>query len=217
MSSQCKRIFFRDFVFDVLEGVYEPAEDSFLLAENLSVKEGDVVLDMGTGCGLIAVLAAEKAKKVVATDVNPQAIRCTMQNAVLNNVPNKIETQQGDLFKPIRKSERFDLILFNAPYLPSEEWEEQDLASQAWAGGKNGRKIINRFIQEAPAHLRMSGRILLVQSSLSDVEQSLRMFSELGLVARVIAQCKVAFEAIVVIEARRFGKLERDYLYFFKT
>jgi len=190
-------------VFDVLDGVYEPAEDSFLLAENFSAKKGDVVLDMGTGCGLLAVLAAEKAKKVVATDVNPQAIHCTSQNALLNNVKNKIETRQGDLFKPVRKSERFNLILFNAPYLPSQEWEEKDLISRAWAGGKTGRKVIDRFIQEAPAHLSENGRVLLVQSTLSDVELSLRMFAAQGLDAKVIAERKADFESIMVIEARR--------------
>jgi release factor glutamine methyltransferase len=208
MSSQCKRIFFRDFVFDVLDGVYAPAEDSFLLAENLTVKEGDVVLDMGTGCGLLAVLAAGKAAKVVATDINPQAIRCTRQNAVLNNVKNQIETRQGGLFEPIGKSEKFDLIFFNAPYLPSEKWEEEDIVSRAWAGGETGRKVIDCFILQVPAFLRASGRVLLVQSSLSDVEPSLRMFSELGFVARVVAECKVALETIVVIEAVRLRKSE---------
>lgn len=202
MNSHPKRIFYEDYMFDVQESVYEPAEDSFLLAENLVIKKGDLVLDLGTGCGLLAVLAAKRAKKVVATDMNPHAVHCAIQNAALNNVANRIDIRQGKLFEPIKKGERFDVILFNAPYLPSEEGEEQELVSQAWAGGETGRKVIDRFICEAPSHLSENGRILLVQSTLSDVEQSLRMFAEQGFDAKVIAEKKVDFETIVVIEAK---------------
>lgn len=203
MNSRNRRIFFKDYAFDVFESVYEPAEDSFLLAQNLPIKEGDLVLDMGTGCGLLAVLAAQKARKVVAIDVNPHAVRCAVHNAMLNKVADKIEVRQGSLFEPVKAYERFDVILFNAPYLPSEACEEHDLASLAWAGGESGRRVIDRFIVEASRHLMTNGRVLLVQSTLSDVEQSLRMFTAQSLDAKVIAESKVAFETIVVIEARR--------------
>lgn len=203
MNSRTKRIFFGDYAFDVFESVYNPAEDSFLLAQNLSIKKGDLVLDMGTGCGLLAVLATQKARKIVAIDVNPHAVRCVLHNALLNKVADKIEVRQGSLFETVKADERFDVILFNAPYLPSEAWEEHDLISLAWAGGESGRRIIDRFIVEAPRYLKTDGRILLVQSTLSDVEQSLRMFIEQGLTAKVIVESKVAFESIVVIEARR--------------
>src|SRR3972149_4355762 len=81
MLSQPKRVYFGDFVFLVDENVYEPSEDSFLFAENLDVKEGERVLDMGTGCGIVGVLAARKACEVVAVDVNPHAVRCARENA----------------------------------------------------------------------------------------------------------------------------------------
>jgi release factor glutamine methyltransferase len=203
MNSRTRRVFFEDYVFDVFESVYEPAEDSFLLARSLTIKKGDLVLDVGSGCGLLAVLAAQKARKTVAIDVNPHAARCVLHNASLNKVADKIEVRQGSLFEPVKADERFDVILFNAPYLPSEAWEEHDLTSRAWAGGESGRRVIDRFIVEAPRYLKTNGRILLVQSTLSDVEQSLRMFAEHGLDAKVVAERKVAFETIVVIEAGR--------------
>ncbi|MBX5327558.1 MAG: HemK2/MTQ2 family protein methyltransferase [Candidatus Bathyarchaeia archaeon] len=205
MNSHNRKVFYNDFVFEVPKTVYAPAEDSFLLAENLMVNDGDLVLDMGTGCGILAVLAAKRAKKVIAVDTNSLAIQCARRNADLNNVADKIEVRHGNLFESIKQNEQFDIILFNAPYLPSEKWEEHDLEAKAWAGGKNGRKIIDRFIREAPKHLRKNGRILLVQSTLSNMKQSLRMLVAEGLAAKVIAEKKADFETIVVIEAKRSG------------
>jgi release factor glutamine methyltransferase len=203
-----KKVFFKDHVFLVDEHVYEPAEDTFLIAEQLRIEKDDAVLDMGTGCGILAVLAAEKAKRVVAIDINPHAIECAINNAVMNSVNEKIEFRLGDLFQPIKPKETFSLILFNAPYLPSEPQEDRSWVGKAWAGGPNGRKFIDRFIVDAPSFLADGGRIQLVQSSLSDVDRTLEMFSEMNLKAKVAAQVKVPYESIILIEAKRQGELE---------
>lgn len=197
-----KKVYFKDYVFMVDEHVYEPAEDSFLLAEKMTVTEDDAVLDMGTGCGILAVLAAEKAKRVLAVDINPHAIECAIKNAEMNGVKERIEFRNGDLFQPIKPNESFSLILFNSPYLPSEPDEERSWIGKAWAGGANGRKVIDRFVMNVPNFLAAGGRIQLVQSSLSDVDRTLKMFSERSLRAMVVAQVKVAFERIVLVEAK---------------
>jgi len=198
-----KKLSVKGYVFLVDEKVYEPAEDTFLLVENLKVEEKEVVLDIGTGCGILAALAAKKAKKVVATDINPHAIKCAKKNAKLNGVEEKIEFRLGDLFQPIKSDETFSLILFNAPYLPSEPYEERSWIGRAWAGGSSGRKVIDRFIRNALEFLTVDGRILLVQSSLSDIDKTLKMFDERELKARVVAEVKFPFERIVLIEAKR--------------
>ena len=197
-----KKLSIRGHVFLVHEKVYEPAEDTFLLVENLKVEEKEVVLDMGTGCGILAVLAAKKAKKVVATDINPYAIKCAEKNAKMNCVEDKIEFRLGDLFQPIRPHETFSLILFNAPYLPSESYEERSWIGRAWAGGPSGREVIDRFITNAPEFLTVDGQILLVQSSLSDIDKTMDRFDETGLGARVVAEVEFPFEKIALIEAR---------------
>ena len=198
-----KTIFFNDRSFHVSENVYEPAEDTFLLAENLPINKDDVVLDMGTGCGILGILAAEKAKKVVAVDLNPHAVRCARMNAKLHGVIRKMDIRQGDLFQSLKKNEKFDLIIFNAPYLPSEAWEHRTWLGRAWVGGPTGRQLIDRFISEAPRCLEKGGRILLVQSTLSNVEETMRKLEEKGLEVAVVAERKVAFETIVLIQAKR--------------
>ena len=199
---QPKKAYFKDHVFMVDEQVYEPAEDTFLIAEKMVVTEDDTVLDMGTGCGILAVLEAEKAKTVLAVDINPYALKCASRNAETNN-SKKIMFRHGDLFHPIKKNEFFSLILFNSPYLPSEPDEEKSWIGKAWAGGPTGRTVIDRFIAEVPQRLADGGKILLVQSSLSNVNRTLEMFKEKNLYAMVIAQINVPFECIVLVEAKR--------------
>jgi len=206
MKFSKKQVFYDDLVLQVFEDVYEPAEDTFLVADSLTdgVKEGDIVLDIGTGCGILAIIAAKKAKKVVATDVNPQAVECARLNAESNGVSNKIETRLGDLFQPIQKTKRFDVIVFNAPYLPTPPQEQKTWIGRAWAGGLTGRQIIDQFITEAPQYSKRNGKILLVQSSLANIEQTLKRFRKAYLETEIIAEKKVAFETIVVIQAKAF-------------
>jgi len=206
MKSLRKQVFYDDLVFQVFEDVYEPAEDTFLVADTLisTVEEGDTVLDVGTGCGILAIIAARKAKKVIATDVNSHAVKCARLNTRINKVSHKIKVCQGNLFQPIRKTERFNVIVFNAPYLPSSPREQRTWIERSWAGGPTGRELIDQFIIAAPHYLKRQGKILLVQSSLANIDETLERFRKANLEAQVIAEKKVAFETIVVIQAKAF-------------
>jgi release factor glutamine methyltransferase len=204
-----KKAFFGEYVFEICDNVYEPSEDSFFFAENLHLKAGSRVLDVGTGSGILGIIASENAWEVTFIDLNPYSIRCAKQNALLNKVKSEIKFIQGDLLSPLREAIKFDVILFNAPYLPTEQGEEDSWTGRAWAGGTTGRQIIDRFISTAPKQLEPSGEIFLMQSSLSNVKETQEKFLSIGLETKIVASLKLAFfETLVFLRASFIGALE---------
>jgi len=185
--------------YNECDEVYAPAEDTFLMIDNLIIKDSDHVLEIGTGSGLVAISASFNCREVTCTDINPYAIKCAENNIKLNDVEN-ITVIKSDLFENIE--ECYDLILFNTPYLPvMEEEHVDDDYSKAWDGGESGREVIDKFIIQAPDYLKEGGKIQLVQSSLSDNEKTLEMFKELGFKAEITAVEHVFFEDITLITA----------------
>src|SRR6266851_6162535 len=106
----------------------------------------DRALDVGTGSGIHALLAAQHARHVIATDVNRRAIAYTELNAALNGLRN-IECRQGSLFEPV-EGEMFDLITCNAPYVvsPERRWAYRD-------SGFRGDDVTAHVVRSAAAHL----------------------------------------------------------------
>ena len=180
--------------------VYNPSDDTFLLAENLEIKEGQSVLEIGTGSGLVSMYASLLTDDVTATDINYNALELAEKNFKLNNI-DTIKLEFGDMFKPV-KDKKFDVILFNTPYLPtdSDDIINDDL-NYAFDGGLDGRKVIDRFINEVSNHLNDKGIVQIIQSSLSDNDKTLDMFDRNGFVAEIAESEKFFFEEIVLINA----------------
>lgn len=120
------------------------------------------VLDMGTGSGVCAVFAARHARRVVAVDINASAVRCARVNALLNHVDDRIDVRHGDLFDPIA-GERFDLVLFNPPFLTGEARNDRD---RAWRANGLGE----RFAEGLGRHLEPNGAALLLLSTFGDAQ-----------------------------------------------
>jgi methylase of polypeptide subunit release factors len=120
-------------------------------------------LDVGTGSGVHALLAARHAKHVIATDVNERALAFTELNAALNGLRN-VEVRQGSLFEPV-EGETFDLITCNAPYVVSPEtrWAYRD-------GGFAADEVSERVVKTAAAHLNDDGYAALLVSWLGHEE-----------------------------------------------
>ena len=188
------------FEIETDELVYIPSDDTFLLAENLEIKEGQSVLEIGTGSGLVSMYASLLTDNVTATDINYNALELAEKNFKLNNIAT-IRLEFGDLFEPI-KNEKFDVILFNTPYLPTDSNDIiNDDLNYAFDGGLDGRNVIERFLNEAPNHLNDNGIIQMIQSSLSDTEKTLDTLDQLGFIAEVAKSERFFFEEIVLINA----------------
>ncbi len=141
--------------------------------------------------------------KVVATDISPEALKTAIENAKLNNI-HHIDFRLGDLFDPIMEDEKFTVIIFNPPYLPTSECDKiHDRLETAWDGGFNGRKVIDKFIYSVKNFLTNTGRVYLIQSTLAGIEETLNKFNRQGFKTRILARRKYFFEELVVIEAEK--------------
>ena len=189
-----------DFIINTDDNVYVPAEDSYLLADNLEIKEGQSVLEIGTGSGIVAMYASRLTDRITVTDINFDACLLAEKNFNDNNIEN-IEILFGNLFEPV-KDRKFDVILFNTPYLPTEEDDViDDTINYAFDGGLNGRKVIDLFLDEVKNHLNDGGIVQMIQSSLSGNEETLEKFDQLGFIAEIAASEHFFFEDITLINA----------------
>jgi release factor glutamine methyltransferase len=143
--------------------VYPPSEDTYLLCE-AAVEEArldDTALEVGTGSGVIAEALKDKVESVVATDINPSAVLAAHERGV--------SAVRTDLVAALDAT--FDLIVFNPPYLPSTDETPDDAMSHALGGGETGRETAERFLDDVKRVLAPEGRVLIVASSLSGVEE----------------------------------------------
>jgi release factor glutamine methyltransferase len=171
--------------------VYRPEADTYLLldAALAEVKPSDRVLEVGTGSGLIGA-GLVKLALTVATDINPHAV-LSARNAGL-------EVVRCNLSDAIRGS--FSLVLFNPPYLPTEPHERiDDWLEYALDGGKTGRETIARFAVGIGRVLAPGGRILLLVSSLTGPEETVRLFEGLGYTVGQIRRERVEDEFLIVL------------------
>jgi release factor glutamine methyltransferase len=129
---------------------------SYVLGEAVraEVRSDDVVLDMGTGSGINAILAARAGGRVVAADVSSDALDAARRNAERNGVADRVEVRASDVFDAV--PERFDLIVFDPPY----RWFAPRDALEA-AMTDEGYGAMRRFFREARAHLAPGGRMLI--------------------------------------------------------
>ncbi|MFF4394206.1 HemK2/MTQ2 family protein methyltransferase [Streptomyces sp. NPDC001480] len=195
----------------VFPGVYAPQDDTELLAEALSeepLEPGARVLDVGTGSGALALVAARRGAEVTAVDVSRRAVWTARLNARLAGLPVRI--RRGNLFGPVH-GRSFDMILANPPYVPSPDARPEPRGrSRAWDAGRDGRLILDRICRDAPALLRPGGVLLIVHSALSGPEHTLELLRGAGLKATVTRRRWIDFGP--VLRARHGWLRERGLL-----
>lgn len=182
-----------------MSSIYSPSEDSFLLQKHIKDYAKGITLDLGTGSGILAIEASKFAKKVIAADINPKAIRESKKAA--KGIKN-IKFVTSDLFSKVKG--KFDCIIFNPPYLPSDKNAIPDIALDA---GTHGYEVIVEFLEQAVSHLKPNGKILIVFSSFSKPEVILEKAEKLLLDYKLIDQQHIFFEDLFVYEISKSAQL----------
>jgi release factor glutamine methyltransferase len=195
-----------------IDGVYPPQHDSQLLIDTLEKTElaqGRRVLDLCTGSGVVAIAAAEfGAASVTAFDICPHAVRCSRGNAVHAGVV--IDVREGSCPGALDHAP-FDVIVSNPPYVPTPPAGDTEVIpmtagpARAWNAGVDGRLVLDPLCESAASLLAAGGSMLLVQSTLSGVENSVNALRATGLDAEVIASQLVPFGPVL---SARVGWLE---------
>ena len=176
--------------------VYQPAEDSGLLAEAAVAEAHGRVLEVGTGSGWVADrVATERDLDVVGSDLNPHAARQARDRGV--------EAVVADLLAPFR-ADAFDAVCFNPPYLPTDpdnEWD--DWMEHALSGGESGRELIGPFLDDVGRVLAPGGVVLLLVSSLTGYDEVLDLIDAAGFAADPVVEESFPFETLTVLALRR--------------
>ncbi len=182
-----------------VEHVYPVREDSLLLASQAVVHAGELVLEVGCGRGLAALSAARAGASVLASDLNLFALR-SVQREGRGLTISEVLT---DLFGGLG---RFDVVLFNPPYLPSTPAREVEDAWERLAldGGPRGTELSQRWLEELPSHLTASGRGYLLRLEALEGRPQAPLHVPQGLVARRVGDPhRLEGETLSVWELRR--------------
>ncbi|PIU62735.1 methyltransferase [archaeon CG07_land_8_20_14_0_80_38_8] len=177
--------------------VYHPLEDSFLLQKWVAkFSKGKRVLDMGTGSGIQAITAFEAgAEKVIGADLDSKSVIKAGKNANARNA--RIEFRQSNLFSNIRSDEKFDLIIFNPPYLPYDENLPGDIDL---SGGEVGNELSIEFLKQARDYLENGGFILLISSSISNPFEIFSNAESLGYVYEILEDTTLNMETLYCVK-----------------
>ncbi|MDQ2049591.1 class I SAM-dependent methyltransferase [Natronolimnohabitans sp. A-GB9] len=186
---------------DVDTDVYQPAEDSYLLADAACERladadETDRVLEVGTGSGYVASrIDAETPARVVAADLNPHAVRQAREEG--------LEVVRADLVATFA-DDAFDAVVFNPPYLPTDpdnEWD--DWMERALSGGEDGRAVIDPFLESVGRVVAPDGAVYVLVSSLTGVDEVVEEAGEHGFSAVAVTDESFPFETLTVLKLVR--------------
>ncbi len=185
--------------------VYDPAEDTFLLLDAIEVHNGDSIFEIGTGCGIIALVCAKKGANVVCSDINPYAVEITKKN-IHNNIhllKGNIDVRRGNMFKVLEKEEKFDIIIFNPPYLPTSSEEKIggwfDIAVD---GGRDGFKLIKLFLKGLSRYLKEDGRGYFISTSFADQKKLESIIKSFKLKSKRIVSQSMGEEELYIYEVK---------------
>ena len=165
---------------------YEPAEDTFFLADFIQNEKGNSALEIGTGSGYLAEILKSNFDLVVTTDIDFGSLSSHDKKNY-----NEICCVGADALRG-----HFDLVVCNLPYLPSD-----GIMDRAVDGGKDGLEIPNQIIKSVKYRLKNGGKLVYLSSSLANIPKLIRQTELLGFDVKILAKRKLFFEELIIVEA----------------
>ncbi len=192
--------------------MYEPQEDSYLLRDVVlnyckDKKKGkdtknDVkfFLDMGSGSGIQGFSVADLVSHVVMVDVDKEVVKYLKDEVVRKGMADKIDVFFSDLFDavPNRFKGKFDLAVFNPPYLPKGDDDSDD---RELYGGEDGIIVTKKFLEKVRFFLSEQGVVFFVASSHAKLDKLEDFMQENGFKFEVVAKEHIFFEDILIYKA----------------
>ncbi len=173
--------------------VFAPTATSDLLGRAVlsEVRDTDRVLDVGTGSGVNAILAASRSREVIGVDINPHAVLAARENAARNGVGDRTRFLESDVFDAIEGA--FDLIVCDPPFrwFRPRDVLEASIADEGYAA-------LRRFMAELPDRLTREGRALVFFGTSGDMGYLLRLIERSGLVSSVVVERDLTKDGITV-------------------
>ena len=170
-----------------LDDSYNPAEDTFFVADYIEKLKGKKALDIGTGSGYLANVLKPNFDTVVASDIDLDSLnnqKFELQNLVCCNA--------ADAF-----CKNFDLVVCNLPYLPSDGIDDRTTD-----GGKKGVEIPKKILSSAIKCVSKNGKIVFLTSSLANYEKLIDFMKIFGFQTKVVARKKLFYEELILVESK---------------
>ena len=165
---------------------YDPAEDTFFLADHIQNEKGRTALEIGTGSGYLTKILEKNFDLVIATDIDYNSI--VTQNDPIQNGVCCVSAEALGI--------QFDFVMCNLPYLPSD-----GIADRAVDGGKEGLEIPIQIIKSAKYRLKPGGKMLYLTSSMANYPKLIRETELLGFDVKILAKKKLFFEELIIVKA----------------
>jgi len=174
--------------------IYSPSEDSYFLSEFVKkYSKRKSVLDMGSGSGIQAEIALKSgADLILCADISRESISHLKSK--------RLNATKSNLFSKI--TGKFDLIIFNPPYLPLDKREDKE-SRKITTGGKKGDEIILRFLKQSQRHLNKEGIILLLLSSLTPKNKINSTIKDKNLKVKILDKKNLFMEYLEVWAIRK--------------
>jgi len=195
------RLFGLDLIID--PGVLHPRHfaSSRILARHLMGLDlsGRSVADVGTGSGLLGLLAARAGAQATMVDINPAAVACAFGNAARNGLGERVSVIRSDVFDGLPEGRQFDFVITNPPFYTRDASSDAD---RAFAAG-TGNTFFAKLAEGLPGRLTGAGVLVLIQSSDADFEPVSGALEARGLRGRVAGRRRGLFETLTIREFAR--------------